>query len=365
MATMKSAARQRLRRLRQALRAKRAGAALVTDPFDVRYLSGFSGEDSWLLVGRGRAVLLTDSRYGEQARSECPGFKVVERRKSLVEALAAEAGRRRAARLAFDPERLTVALRGRIARALRGVRLVEAPRMVGDLRLRKDAAEVRAIRRAIRVAEAAFAAFRRAIRLGMTEARLAAELDHRLRLAGSEGPAFPTICAVDASASMPHARPGGRRLRRGSLLLVDFGARVDGYACDLTRCLAAGRIRSHVARAYRAVLEAQGAAIRRCGPGVPLADVDAAARAVLAAAGLGPMFRHGTGHGLGLEVHEPPAIGPLARKGRLEPGMVVTIEPGVYLPGRFGIRIEDDVLVTDRGRRVLTGLAKGPEAMRL
>jgi Xaa-Pro aminopeptidase len=256
-----------------------------------------------------------------------------------------------------------VALRGRIAQALRGVRLVELPRAVGDLRLRKDASEVRAIGRAIGIAEAAFAAFRRLIRPGMTEERLAAELDHALRLAGSEGSPFPTICAVEASASRPHARPGGRRLGKRGLLLVDFGARAGGYASDLTRCLFAGKIPPHIARAYEVVLAAQEAGIRRAGPRVPLVEVDAAARAVMAAAGLGPKFAHGTGHGLGLEVHEPPALGPTVKEGSLQAGMVVTIEPGVYLRGEFGIRIEDDVLVTGRGRRVLSGLPKTLEAM--
>ncbi|HUX17277.1 MAG TPA: M24 family metallopeptidase, partial [Phycisphaerae bacterium] len=182
-------------------------------------------------------------------------------------------------------------------------------------------------------------------------------------LAGSDGPAFPTICAVDASAAMPHAVPGNRRLRRGSVLLVDFGARVGGYVCDLTRMLFAGRIAPRVRRAYEAVRAAQVAAIARVRPGASFTEVDAAARAVLSEAGLGKAFSHGTGHGIGREVHEPPGLGPRAGKGTLEPGMVVTVEPGVYFRGAFGIRLEDDCLVTKTGRRVLTRVEKDLEAM--
>jgi Xaa-Pro aminopeptidase len=363
MAAMKRISRLRLQQFRRALADKHVTAALVTDGADVRYLSGFTGDDSWLLVGPRRAALLTDSRYAEQAEAECPGISVVVRRGPMIEALAGAVGRARIRRLGFDPEKVSVAVRSRLLKALRGVRLVQAGGIARRLRITKDPSEVRAICRAIRAAEEAWRGFRKAVRPGMTEQRLAAELDHRMRLAGAEGPAFPTICAVDASASMPHARPGSRRLKRGSVLLVDFGARVGGYVSDLTRCLFLGRIRPRVRAVYQAVLEAQSAAISAVGPGVGLAEVDAAARGVLEAAGFGKAFGHGTGHGIGLEIHEPPALSPQAAKGRLEPGMVVTIEPGVYLRGRFGIRIEDNVLITERGRHVLTSLEKDLEAM--
>jgi len=335
----------------------------VTEPVDVGYLCGFTGEDSWLLAGRGRPWLLTDFRFAEQAERECPGVGLVVRKGSMVDALARLAKRKHVASLGFDPEVVSVSLRGRVAKALKKVRLVPVAGVMSALRVRKDAVELRAIRRAVVVAEEAWRRFRRRIRLGMTEGRLAAELDHQMRLAGAEGPAFPTIIAIDASASMPHARPGGRRLRRGSVLLVDFGAKVDGYVCDLTRVLLAGRIRPRVRQAYKVVQDAQAAAIARTGPGVAFTEVDAAARGVIQAAGFGDVFQHGTGHGIGRQVHEAPVLGPRSPKGALEPGMVVTVEPGVYFRGRFGIRIEDDVLVTRRGRRVLTHLEKDLEAM--
>ena len=360
---MTKAVANRLARLRRRFREKRLDALLVANPGDVGYLSGFTGEDSWLLVACRSAALLTDGRFIEQAGRECRGVTVVERKAGLADALADVLHPRRALfRLGFDAHQTTVTVRRRLARRLSGVRLVETRGWVADQRMVKDAGERRAVRRAIRVTEQAFHAFRKAVRLGMTERRLAAELDHRMRLAGADQPAFPTICAVDAASSMPHARPGGAKLKRGSVLLVDFGARVGGYVADLTRVLVAGRISPRVREVYQVVLAAQEAAIARVGPGVALAEVDQAARSVVMAAGFGPAFQHGTGHGIGREVHEPPALSARAR-GRLEPGMIVTVEPGIYLKGRFGIRIEDDVHVTASGRRTLSRLDRTLEAM--
>jgi len=363
MAGTKRPFADRIRRIRMELRRQRIGGLVVTSPVDVGYLSGFSGDDSWLLVGRRTVTLITDGRFAEQADRETRGVRIVVRERTLTEALADEMKGGSLRRLGFDPERVSVALKGRLHKALGRVRLAEAPGLVADLRIRKDAFEQRAIRRAIHVAEAAWKAFRRRVRVGMTERRLAAELDHQMRLAGADGPAFPTISAVDASAAMPHAVPGNRRLRRGSVLLVDFGARVGGYVCDLTRTLFAGRIDSRARRAYEAVRAAQAAAIARVRPGAAFTEVDAAARAVLSEAGLAGAFSHGTGHGIGREVHEPPNLGPRAGKGTLEPGMVVTIEPGIYFRGAFGIRLEDDCLVTKTGRRVLTRVERDLEAM--
>jgi len=358
MAIASTIVADRVRRLRKQLRQRKVEALLVTEPIDVGYVSGFTGDDSWLLVGSGKGWLLTDFRYAEQAEAECPDFALVVRRAGLVEALAPVLRRKGVKRLGFDPETVTVALLKRLRKGLKGVRLVPAPQVISSLRVRKDALEQKAIRNAVRVAEEAWAAFRKSVRLGMTEQALAAELDHRMRLAGAEGPAFPTIIAIDASASKPHARAGGRRLKRGSVLLVDFGAKVGGYVCDLTRVLFAGKIASCARRVYCLVQEAQAAGIACVKPGAAFSEVDAAVRRVIADAGFGEQFQHGTGHGIGRQVHEAPALGPRVGKGRLEPGMIVTVEPGIYLQGRFGIRIEDDVLVTPKGHEVLTHVEK-------
>jgi len=363
MADMRKMIARRTARLRKELWKHRATMMLVTSPVDVAYLSGFTGDDSWLLAGSGRSCLVTDFRYQEQARRECPRVKLVVRKGSMVEALAKEVRRRGLKRLAFDPETVTVGLRRRLRTGLKGVRLVAAAQAIGSLRITKDEAEQDAIRGAVAVAEEAFRRFRRLVRIGTTEQRLAAELDHQMRLAGAEATAFPTIVAIDASASMPHARPGGRRLRPGSVLLVDFGAKVAGYVCDLTRVLVAGKIPPRVRRIYGIVHEAQAAAIAAVRPGATTVQVDAAARDVIKAAGYGDVFQHGTGHGIGREVHEAPALSPREPRGRLRPGMVVTIEPAIYLAGRFGIRIEDDVLVTPTGHEVLSGLEKRADRM--
>jgi len=361
--TLQAILRDRLTRLRTPLRRLGLRAMLITDPVDVSYLSGFMGEDSWLLVTDRDATLLTDGRFTEQAARECPSIRRLVRKGAMTEALAGLVERKRVRKLGFDPATVTVAGRSGLARAMKKVRLVEVGGVVSTLRICKDPMELRAIARAVRVAETAWAAFRRHVRLGMTERRLAAELDHQMRLAGADGPAFDTICAIDASGAMPHARPGNRRLRQGSVVVVDFGARVDGYVSDLTRVLFAGKIAPRAREVYTTVLEAQRAGIAAVRPGALLKDVDAAVRRVIVAAGLGKHFTHGTGHGIGRRVHEAPALAPTISKGCLEEGMVVTVEPGVYLEGRFGVRIEDDVLVTRGGRRVLSHVEKDLEAM--
>jgi len=379
-ATLLRASRDRFRRLRDELRRHQAAAYLAASAVEVAYLSNFGGEDAWLLVpARGRPTLVTDFRYAEDAAQDCPHVRAVLRADSLAAEVGRLAGRLRGP-VVFNPHDLTVAERRRLSRAFRaggptgkGTRragrrpmaLKAVPGLVSRMRLVKDACEVAAIRRALGVAETAYAEFLGRIRLGMTELRLAAELEYCLRRRGADGTAFPTICAVGPNASRPHARPGNRRLRADTLLLVDFGALVRGYRCDLTRMVLPSRIPARVRLAYEAVLAAQTAAIQAAGPGVKAVDVDAAARQVLTDRGYGKVFGHGTGHGIGREVHEGPSLSPKAGKQTLQPGMVVTVEPGVYLPGRFGIRIEDDVLITRNGRRVLSRLPKRLDAVRL
>ena len=349
--------------LGRTLRQRDVPAMLITDPVGVGYLSGFTGEDSWLVIGKGKGWLLTDSRFAEQAAVDCPDLAITVRKGSLVEALAKVVRRKGLGRLGYDPEAVSVALLGRLRKGLKGVRLVRVPDVANRLRLCKDPTELKTIGRAIAVAAEAWAGFRASIRLGMTEHQLAADLDHRMRLAGAEGCAFPTIVAIDASAARPHAIPGRTRLKRGSVLLVDFGAKVDRYVCDLTRVLFAGRISPFGRRVYGVVYDAQAAGIARAGPGVAFTEVDAAVRGVIKEAGFGKRFRHGTGHGIGRKVHEGPGLAPRGVKGELEPGMVVTVEPGIYLRGRFGIRIEDDVLITPTGRTVLTHVEKDIDQM--
>jgi Xaa-Pro aminopeptidase len=354
-----AASRDRLKRLQAALREAGAAAYLADSPIETAYLSQFTGHDSWLLVpAHGKPTLITDFRYAEDAAADCPHLRIRLRTESLPRELARLA-RRLHGPVACNPDSITMSLRRTLVRMLGAGALKPLPGAVTAMRLCKDSTEVHAVERALRVAEAAYADFLQRIRLGMTEIQLAGELEYAMRRHGADGPAFDTICAVGPNASRPHARPGRSRLTAETPLLVDFGASLAGYRCDLTRMVLSARIRPDVRRAYEAVLAAQQAAILAAGPGVPAVHVDRAARRVLVERGYPKTFGHGTGHGLGREVHEGPSLSPKAPDDAvLRPGMIVTIEPGLYVPKRFGIRIEDNVLITGKGRRVLSRLPK-------
>ena len=355
--------KRRVARVVEALQEERLDGLLLTTPANITYLSGFRGEDSALLVtARGR-FLVTDGRYTEEAERECPEAQVVEHRKGLMRAVAAIVRRRRLGRLGFEemmPHGWYLQLRS----ALGARRLVTRSGLVERLRQVKDRWELAAIRRAVRAAEAWWSRRRTLLAEGRSEAETAAALVSAMTRSGAEGAAFPTIVAVGARGSLPHARSGGRRLRRSQPLLVDWGAEVAGYKSDLTRVFAPRRMSARFREVYRTVLEAQEAAIAAVRPGAAAGSVDRAARSVIARAGYAEWFRHSLGHGLGLEVHELPRI---RQKDRtvLEPGMVFTIEPGIYLPGRFGVRIEDVVLVTGKGCEVLSSLPRSLEEVTL
>ncbi|RME41951.1 MAG: M24 family metallopeptidase, partial [Planctomycetota bacterium] len=259
--------------------------------------------------------------------------------------------------LAIQPEAFTLADQAALAKRRPSLRLRPVPSLVADLRIEKSPAELRRIRKAIRVAEEAFEAAVAGIFIGQTERELAARLEYEMKLRGASDAAFPTICAEGPQAALPHAEPGDRPIRRGSAVLIDWGARVDGYCSDLTRMVWIGSIPREIRKVYPVVLEAQRRAIGAIRPGARMCDVDAVARDFIAQAGFGDAFGHGLGHGLGRNVHEAPSLSWRSRE-RLRPGMVVTVEPGIYLPGVGGVRIEDDVLVTPQGHRVLSKLGK-------
>lgn len=345
---------------------ERAHLAVITRRQDVSYLSGFTGEDSWLLVGRGWARLITDGRFGEQAPQECPGIEVdVRQGVSLSAATAAAIKGRRVRRLVVQTA-MPLGDHEQLSRALGSRTIVPAGGLVAG-RMVKDDGELRAIVHAVRIAEKAFyQLIAGGVRdlAGKTERQIAAKLEYLMRAAGADGAAFPTIVAGGLNASRCHHSPGDRKARRGEGLLLDFGALAAGYHSDLTRVVFLGSIPPTLGRAYEAVRLAQQAGIRAVGPGVLCKRPDAVARGIITRAGFGPAFVHGLGHGLGREVHEAPGLGSKAA-GRLRAGMVVTVEPGVYLPGVGGIRIEDDVVVTASGRRRLSALPTEINAMLL
>ena len=353
--------RHPLRRDRLRLGIRKAGveALLVTDFTNVSYLTGFGGDDSFLLIDQKSEVIISDGRYTTQLDEECPDLERFIRPTGLPmpEAAAKVLRAAKVRRLGVEADSMTVAVRDHLAKELPKLEMKSTSGLVEKLREIKDADEVAAVREAVRHAEKAFAVLRASLRPDRTEKELADELEHQMRGFGARGPAFPSIVAVGPRAALPHARPNHTPVRAGDLLLVDWGADAGPYKSDLTRVLVTGRISTKLERIYRVVLTAQAKAIAAIRPGVPLSDVDRAARQVIEDAGFGRYFGHGLGHGVGMQIHEAPRMSPKA-VGHLRSGMVITVEPGVYLPGWGGVRIEDDVLVTRTGHEVLTSVPK-------
>jgi len=349
--------RDRLDRCRALLAELGLDAVLVSRPSDVRYFSGFRGDDTTLLVGEELALIVTDARYWEQVREEVTGFDLVEATGGDLLGDTLGAGVERLGerlRLGFQGGDVTYAAYRRLRRKHTG-RLRDVGARVTRLRLRKDATEVEVMRRAAALTDEALTTVVGEGLTGRTEAEVAWRLQAEFHRLGAEGEAFATIVAAGGHAAQAHAIPGEHVIAPGELVIIDTGARVDGYCSDITRTYAAGREPGdELRRVYDVVLAAQLAGVAAVRPGASgRADVDEAARAVITEAGYGANFGHGTGHGVGLEVHEAPTLGRL-RGDVLELGTVCTVEPGIYLEHVAGVRIEDTVLVTADGCERLT-----------
>jgi Xaa-Pro aminopeptidase len=345
---------------------------VVTNPTNIRYLSNHAGSAGTLVVTHSKLHLLIDFRYQETVRAmqessaACPDLQIWQVPASYDEALIEMLSTPdMPTRLGIEGAHMTVARkewleRTSSARALE-VSWASTERVVEQSRIVKGATEVATLREsAARLSQVADSAFR-SIRAGVVERDIAGVIETAMRAAGYDRPAFETIVASGPNAALPHYRAGSRVLMPGDLVVLDFGGVLDGYCSDLTRTVSVGAPTSDARRLHAAVRDAQRTAIEAVRPGVPAASVDAAARSLLESRGLGEAFGHGTGHGLGLDIHEEPRIGPPrshTASVQLEPGMVFTIEPGAYLPGMGGVRIEDDVLVTDEGCEVLTSVTR-------
>ena len=327
---------------------------LVMHPANWYYLSGFSGEAGALLLLRRGPVLVTDGRFTAQAKGETSGIRVVAQKGSLTASVGAWLKTQRRSRIGFDASQLTVAqLRALRAAAGRKVQWIAASGAVEALRARKEPQEIEQMRKAGVLAGEVLAAALKLLKPGVRELEIAAEIEYQMRQRGASGRAFETIVAFGERSAYPHARPTAKRLRKNELVVLDLGAILGHYCSDITRTVFVGRAPARVRRWYRAVQEAQSAAIAAVKAGVRCGDVDAAARQILTGHGLDRYFIHSTGHGLGLEVHEDPRVA-RGQKQILVPGNVITIEPGVYIPGVGGIRIEDDVAVRADRTEVLT-----------
>lgn len=357
MADRYAARRQKL--LAQ-LKTSGADSLLVTNFTNVTYLTGFTGDDSYLLVSRGATVLISDGRYTTQINQECPGLDVHIRpvKISIIAATAKVVKQAKLSRLGFESNSTTVAELQRLTNEAKGVEFVPIEGAVETLRLIKDNEEIQQIREAIRQAEKGFEMLKASIRPAQSEREVAHDLEHAMRKFGAKGASFPPIIAVGPRAALPHARPTHALISAADFVLVDWGADgPTGYKSDLTRVLVTGKISPKLENVYGVVLKAQLAGIAAIRPGVRCCDVDAAARKVIEDAGYGKFFSHGLGHGIGLDIHEGPRLN-AATERELKPGMVVTVEPGIYLEGWGGVRIEDDVLVTRQGHEVLTAVPK-------
>jgi Xaa-Pro aminopeptidase len=332
---------------------------LVTNPINVSYLTNFSGDSSYLLVGRDRVLLISDGRYEVQLREECPGlpFHIRPPSKKVLQATAEEMGKLAWGRVGFESGHLTVAEHVKLQETLKTVQWKACEDAVERLRLRKDATEIAAIRRAIRIAERAFKRWQSSLRGTDVEKQLGDRMEMFIRDEGGKCSSFPPIVGVGARSALPHAPLSAIPLDAGDFVLVDWGANEGFYMSDLTRVLATRKISPKLAQVHDAVCKAQARAMAKIRPGVKAHEIDAEARAALSESGFGAFFSHSLGHGFGLEIHEAPFLRPNSDI-VLEAGMVVTVEPGVYLADWGGVRIEDDVLVTPDGCEVLTSLSR-------
>jgi Xaa-Pro aminopeptidase len=355
--------KERRGRVRARLSAIGADALLVTKPVNVRYLCGYSGSNGQLIIGA-EDVFFTDPRYEEQSSREVPDVRreiyrtsaeAIGESAGMFATLASVTSAMKIRRLGVEAGHMTLGIARDVREALGAVDLVETTGEVEDLRLIKDEHEIAALRRACRAADDALGRLLGRLSEGMTEIEAAAILEYEMRQAGSEGLSFDTIAAFGELAAEPHHRPTTRALKRGDMIKLDFGATAEGYHSDMTRTIFFGTPSDEMAEIYAMVRGSQQAGLDAVRAGAPCGDVDAAARGYLQARGYD--FGHGTGHGLGLEIHEAPPV----RTGAtmlMEPGMVLTVEPGIYIPGTGGVRIEDSVVVLQDGCDILTGSTK-------
>jgi len=341
---------KRIRAIRRELGKKGINCLVVTKPANVTYTTGFLGDDSWAVITRGRVYLVTDSRYTEQAEKECPSCKIVERTDSLAGVVAKIAVKQKLVGTVAIEKSSSLAQYEQLKKALKA-RLKAISNIIEDIRSDKDAGETATIKTAASISTKALAQTLSYIKPGITESELAGMLNFQIRKLGAKS-GFETIVAFGPNASRPHHQPGKRKLKKPDTVLIDFGAEYKGYHSDITRCFCLGRPTSFYRKVYDVVEQAQAAAIRLIKDGANMIKVDAAAREVIGKSGL-PVYGHGSGHGIGLEIHENPFLKPDG-KGRLKAGQILTIEPGIYIPGKLGVRLEDDVLVTETGSRIIT-----------
>lgn len=344
------AVKNRVRAISRKMKKSEIDCLIITKPANVTYTTGFLGDDSWAVLINGRSFLITDSRYTEQAQKECPACNIIERREPLVNVAANIIKKYKSVQNVSIENSTSVAEYVKMKKILK-TPIKAAGSIIEDIRSIKDNGELSAIQIAASMAAGALEQTLPAVRHGMSENELAGLLDYQIRKLGAIN-SFDTIVAFGPNASIAHHQPGYRKLKKNDTILIDFGAKYKGYCSDITRCFIFGKPNSYYKEVYDTVEKAQKAAIKLVKAGIAIKDVDFAARETIMQSGF-PVYGHGTGHGLGIEVHESPALRPESDDILLA-GQVITIEPGIYMPNKLGVRIEDDVLVTEKGCKILT-----------
>ncbi|MCB8816517.1 M24 family metallopeptidase [Desulfosporosinus shakirovi] len=345
----------RLQQMRQQMHNGNIDAYVVMRPENGRYLSGFSGGETTLYITLEKAFLLTDFRYIEQAKAQAPEFEIIDAGQDHFTTLS-EVGQQ-AQRVGFEGDFITYADFGKLKDAFSQAELISLPDLVSHLRSIKDSSEIELIRQAVKIADMAFDEALKTIEIGQTEEEIGLNLEFSMRRAGASGGSFEFIVASGVRSAMPHGTASSKRVQLGEFLTMDFGAIYQGYCSDITRTVFIGDPEDKHRQVYATVLAAQRAGIQAVAPGRTGKEVDAVARAMIEKAGYGDYFGHGLGHSVGLAIHEGPNLNKREER-LLEPGMVITVEPGIYIPNWGGVRIEDIVLVTENGCEVLTKAPK-------
>ena len=350
--------RSRQKKFAQNLAEHRLDGFVVSHPANLRYLCGYTGSNGLLLFWRERPVFFTDGRYTQQAREEVAGARIVIAKAALAQAAGQALARAKKATIGFESDQTTVVAAQQLRRVFpKSVLLKPTSGLVMRQRIVKDAEEIRLIREAVKLGARVYEQAVKSLRAGVAEAEIAGRLEFAARKSGADGMSFDTIVAGGARSALPHGRASSAPIPRRGFVVFDSGVIREGYCSDMTRTLHMGPAGAEERRRYAAVLEAQLAGVAAIKPGATAAEIDEAARKTLRRAKLDRYFTHSTGHGVGLEIHEPPRLGK-GQAEELQPGMVITVEPGIYIPGEGGIRIEDMVLVTPSGCEVLTPLSK-------
>lgn len=345
-----------LKKVNEYLKKNQLDAILVSKPENCRYISGFSGSAGMLFVSSSRTCLLTDFRYVEQAQSQAPAFEIIRFTGTPFEALTQLYLDTKCKHIGFEGDHVTWDMHRHISKCFPDAQLVSAP--LDSLRTIKTDEEISLIQKAVEIADKAFSEVLGYIRPGLKESDVAAELEYAMRRLGSERPAFATIVASGSRGALPHGLASSKLIERGELVTMDFGAVYQGYHSDITRTVAVGSISQKHKDVYNLVLRAQLAGIEAVSSGKDCSAVDEIARSIIREAGFGDCFGHGLGHCVGLAIHEEPRLSPSAAGSMLAAGMAVTVEPGIYIPGWGGVRIEDLVVVTSGGRNILTASSK-------